>query len=256
MKFFEKGVVHNNSLMPTIGVAGVTIPGAVDCINKINKSSRQFFGDHQHPNIKLDQPDFSPTHHAQNESKWHVVADRLVKSISSLAESGASFAIIPANTVHIVISDVQKRSPIPVLNMLDIVADECQRKGFKTVGVLGTRWTMAYHLYKTPFEKRGIVEVIPSDEDQLIIQKVIFSELIPQGKASSEALSKLLQVVNNMKAKGCDGIILACTELPLALNTENCAMPTLDTNELLAQAAVNESLRLVNNPVNSLRAKL
>lgn len=236
------------STMPTIGVAGVTIPGAVDCIQKINQASHVAFKDHCHPNIKLDQPDFSITHAAQNAGKWSIVADRLVMSIRSLADAGADFSIIPANTVHRVIAEVQSRSGIPVLNMLDIVADACAAQGFKKVAVFGTRWTMADHLYQEPFAKRGIIEVIPSAEDQLIIQQAIFSELIPTGVVSPATLVALLCIVVKMKAMGCDAIALACTELPLVLNADNCGMAVLDTNALLAQAAVNEAVRLFSVP--------
>lgn len=260
MKFFTqmvKQVGHKRfiSVMPTIGVAGVTIPGALDCIGKINRFSREVFESHQHPNIVLNQPDFSVTHHAQSEGKWPIVANRLKASIQSLADSGADFAIIPANTVHRVIDEVQAQSPIPVLNMLDIVSDECQAQGFKKVAVFGTRWTMADHLYQVPFEKRGITEVIPSDEDQAMIQKAIFSELIPNGTASPDTLAALLRIVDTMKALGCDAIALACTELPIVLNANNCGMAVLDTNELLAKAAVNQAKRLESTPHSMPRHK-
>jgi len=243
--------MKDNLLMPTIGIAGVTIPGAVDCINKINQFSRESFEEFRRPNIKLDQPDFYPTHEAQIESKWSVVADRLVASIQSLAKSGADFAIIPANTVHIVIDDIQKRASIPVLNMLEIVSDTCHKTRRKTVGVLGTRWTMSGHLYQKPFEKVGITEMIPTDDEQHIIQRAIFSELIPRACASNETVRDLLRVVKRMKDSGCDAIILACTELPLVLNTDNCGIPALDTTAILAQAAIAESVRLMTKSVDN-----
>lgn len=251
-KFFTtlvvKGPIKNRALLPTIGVAGVTIPGALDCISKINCFSRGVFNDYQHPSIKLDQPDFSRIHQAQSDDRWDVVADLLVASIHSLTKSGADFAIIPANTVHKVIADVQARSAIPVLNMLDIVADACQQQGFKKVGVLGTRWTMAGHLYKEPFARRAMCEVSASEADQAVVQQAIFSELVPQGFASPETLAALLVVSQQMKRQGCDALALACTELPLVLNGRNCGMPTVDTNGLLAQAAVDEVLRLMQQP--------
>jgi aspartate racemase len=240
----EKQLSEGKQLMPTIGIAGVTIPGAIDCINKIARLSRDTFQQYQHPNIKLDQPDFAPIHQAQEQSNWSEVTDRLVASIESLAKSGADFAIIPANTVHIVIKEIQKRSSIPILDMLEIVTAACQRKRLKKVGVLGTKWTMGYHLYKEPFAQKNIIEIVPSSEDQQIIQDVIFSELIPSGAASKETLSALLKVVENLKQQGCDGLILACTELPLVLNTQNCGIEAIDTTAALAEAAIAESMKL------------
>jgi aspartate racemase len=71
--------------LPTIGIAGVTIPGAADCMSKINKSCRQYFVNHEHPNIILHQLNFNPTHHAQNKGRWDIVEDRLIESINALA---------------------------------------------------------------------------------------------------------------------------------------------------------------------------
>jgi len=227
---------------PTIGVAGITIPGALDCINKIHKKSHYYFGAHDHPNIILHQLNFGPTHRAQHESHWDVVESRVVRAIASLEKAGADFAIIPANTVHKVIDGIQKKSRIPVINMLEIVAEQCQQRHFKKVGVLGTSWTMREHLYQEPLRNQGIQEVIPSIENQVIVQQIIFSELIPTGKVKPESLKALLGVVNDLKNQHCDAIALACTELPLVLNDENCEVVTLDTTDILAGAAMNKAI--------------
>lgn len=247
MKMFSTKLAAKDArrIMPTIGVVGVTIPGAIDCISKIYRQSRTSFQEFQHPNIMLDQQDFAPIHKAQLESKWETVTDRLVDSIRTLAHSGSDFAIIPANTVHIVIKEIQERSPIPVLNMLDIVSNVCQQRGLKKIAVLGTHWTMSEHLYKDSLEQKGISEVIPSAEDQAIIQNAIFLELVPNGTASIETVARLIQIVGKMKSLGCDGILLACTELPLILNTQNCDLVTIDTTTELAKAAVEETTRLI-----------
>lgn len=238
--------------MPTIGVVGVTIPGAIDCIGKINKTASTYFKHHEHPNVVLHQLNFAPTHEAQNLGRWDIVENRLVESITALAKIGADFVIIPANTVHKVIDGVKKRSPLPILSILEIVADECERRALKKVGILGTRWTMQDHLYKNLLNSKNIAEVIPSAADQAIIQTAIFSELIPTGKATPETLQALLKIVANLKALGCDGIVLGCTELPLVLNDQNCGMPTLDSTNILAAGAVKKSYDLLTlNPAVS-----
>lgn len=148
------------------------------------------------------------------------------------------------------IDDIQKRSSMPVLNMLDLVSETCHKNGRKMLGVLGTRWTMNGHLYQKPFGKVGITEMTPADDEQHLIQSAIFSELIPYGYASHETVADLLRVVNRMRDSGCDAIILACTELPLILNTENCSIPAFDTTAILAEAAVTESVRLMTKSVD------
>lgn len=236
-----------NRDLPTIGIAGVTIPGAMDCMSKINQKCRKYFPQYEHPNILLHQLNFHPTHRAQNEGRWDIVEDRLVESITTLKKGGADFVVIPANTVHKVIDGIQRRSPIPVISILDAVADQCQQEQLHKIGIMGTRWTMADRLYQQSLLARGIKELIPSAEDQILIQQAIFSELIPTGSASKKTVMCLLEVVGRMQAMGCDGVALACTELPLVLNTKNCGMPALDTTAILAEAAVKKSLQMLTH---------
>jgi len=245
----------NMTNIPTIGIAGVTIPGAIDCINKINQKAHGNFEPHHHPNIILHQPNFGPTHHAQNIGRWDIVENRLIESIETLAKSGADFVIIPANTVHKVIDNIKKRVTIPVISMLDLVATECHQHNLKKVGILGTRWTMADRLYQKQLGLYKIEEIIPSQEDQDIVQKAIFEELIPTGNVKLKTLDALLGVIAKLKANGCDGIVLACTELPLVLNNENCGILTLDTTAILAEGAVRYALALMQ-PSENLNDKL
>lgn len=257
--FLEKS--KNQSTMiniPTIGIAGVTIPGAIDCVNKINRKIHGNFKSHNHPNIILHQPNFGPTHQAQNHGQWDIVENRLIESIKQLEKSGADFVIIPANTVHRVIDNVKKRAAIPVLSILDQVVAECQRHNLKKVGILGTRWTMADHLYQKTLGIHNIEEIIPTPEDQKIVQGAIFEELIPTGNVKPTTLTLLLSVVERLKINGCDGIILACTELPLVLNKENCGILALDTTDILAESAVQYALALMqeHQNINTEQSKL
>ncbi|MEN3030500.1 aspartate/glutamate racemase family protein [Chromobacterium amazonense] len=223
----------------TIGIAGVTVPGAIDCLSKIHRLCADRFPAHHHPRFVLDQPDFGIVHQAQDDDRWDKVADSIVGSLQRLAGAGAELAVIPANTVHLVVDDIRARAPIPLISMLDVVADACAARGLKRVAILGTRWTMARRLYQAPLAARGIAEVIPDEAQQAIVQRAIFSELVPTGRASDETLAALLQVVQSMQAQGCDGVALACTELPLVLNDANCGMPAIDTTLTLAEAAMN-----------------
>lgn len=233
--------------MPTIGIAGVTIPGAVDCISKINQHSSSYFASNHHPHVILFQPNFGTMQSAFQADDWNKVLLELSKSVEVLAQMGADFVIIPANTVHRVISDLQKQSSVPILNMLEIVCDECKDKKIQKIGILGTVWTMSGHLYKDTLEAHGLEEVIPSEEEQKIIQAAIFSELIPTGTVKASTLAALLEVVSSLKEKGCDGIALACTELPLVLNESNCGTIVIDTTDALAKAAIRKAFKTISN---------
>lgn len=224
--------------MKTIGVCGVTIPGAVDCIQKINQHSSRYFLTNEHPHVILYQPNFGPMQTSLKANNWPQVLIELTKSIEALTKAGADFAIVPANSVHKVIYELQKLSPIPILNMLEIVSNECKKRNIQKVGILGTIWTMSGHLYKESLASYGIEEIIPNQNEQTIVQNAIFNELIPTGKVSPSTFNALLGIVASLKNAGCDGITLACTELPLVLNEENCGMPVIDSTDVLAIAAV------------------
>lgn len=260
--FFTVNLMKNSvDNMPTIGVMGITIPGGIDCINKINQKCHEYFEHPSHPNIVLHQLNFGPTHHAQNFNRWDIVEDRLMESVNVLIKAGVDFIIIPANTAHKVITSIQSRSSVPIISILDVVADACEHLNLKKVGVMGTKWTMKDHLYEKPLMQRGIQEVLPNESEQEVIQKAIFEELIPNGKASSETISRLLNVVERLKRQGCDGIALACTELPLVLNQQNCGIQVLDTTALLAGAAVSKAVMLlrtkdIESPKTQYGAKL
>lgn len=226
-----------------IGIAGVTVPGALDCLSKMHQlSAHMCGGHHHHPRFVLDQPDFGILHAAQLAERWDIVEDSIVGSLQRLAVAGAQVAVIPANTVHCRIEGIRLRAPLPVISMLDVVAAECQRRGLRRVGVLGTRWTMQSHLYHGPFAAVGIEECIPDQAQQALLQQVIFDELVPTGRASADGLRQLLQVVADLRAAGCDGVALACTELPLVLNGDNCGMAAVDTTAVLAEAAMRQVL--------------
>lgn len=230
---------------PTIGIAGVSIPGAVDCIQKINLFTPRYFLQQGNPNIVMHQPNFLIFQQAFRLEKWDIVSSELLASIDCLKKMGADFVIIPANTVHRVIAEVQEHSSIPVLNMLQVVSEECRRQKLTKVGVLGTSWTMSGHLYQDILKNHGVTELIPIDDEQKVIQDAIFFELVPTGRATPDTLSALLQVVQSLKSRGCEGIILACTELPLVLNENNCEMPVVDTTAVLAEAALKQAATIL-----------
>jgi aspartate racemase len=227
-----------------IGIAGVTVPGALDCLAKMHRLSASLCGGHHHhPRFVLDQPDFGVVHAAQLQERWDIVEDSIVASLQRLAAAGAQVAVIPANTVHCCIDGIRQRAPLPVISMLDVVAAQCRQQGLRRVGVLGTRWTMQSHLYRAPLAAVGLEECIPDEAGQAIVQRVIFEELVPAGKVGADSLQQLLQVVDRLRGQGCDGVALACTELPLVLDAANCGMAAVDTTAVLAAAAMEAVLR-------------
>jgi aspartate racemase len=133
------------------------------------------------------------------------------------------------------------RSPIPWLHIAESVAAEAQRVGFKRLGIMGTKYLTEGPVYRAPLEKFGINREIPDEADREKINEIIFKELV-NGIFAEESRLYLNEVASKLKERGCDALVLGCTELPLIVRPDDCPLPTLDSTRLLARAALRESL--------------
>jgi len=165
----------------------------------------------------------------------------MLSSVNKLAKVGADFAICPDNTIHQAFDLVVKESPIPWLNIAREVAAEAKRKDYKCLGVLGTRYLMEGPVYPSKITAVGLKYMIPEVKDREKINKIIFEELV-NARFTSEALAYFVGVIDELKNKGCDAVVLGCTEIPLLINQKNSSLPILDSTRLLARAALKEAI--------------
>jgi aspartate racemase len=172
---------------------------------------------------------------------WENVADLMLSSVSKLAKVGADFAICPDNTIHQAFDLVVKESPIPWLHIAEEVVAEAKRKEYKCLGILGTQYLMEGPVYPSKITATGIEYMIPEVKDRERINQIIFDELI-NARFTSEALVYFKGVINELKNKGCDAVILGCTEIPLLVTQENSSLPVLDSTRLLARAALKKAI--------------
>lgn len=172
---------------------------------------------------------------------WDGVASLMISSCRKLAAAGADFAICPDNTVHRAFERVVRESPIPLLSIVEVVAEECRLKRYMKVGVIGTKYTMQGSMYKDALSELGIDMVVPSVEDQERVNSIIFSELVPEGTTKS-AIRDLVDIIRRLKMSGCNSVILGCTEIPLVINSKNSPLPVVDSTRLLARKAFEHSL--------------
>lgn len=220
--------------MKHIGIVDITTIGACLCANTIVAKAAEQDPSGAHPEFTIHAFSFKRYIDAINQQNWDAVADIILQSIEKLKTAGAEFIVIPSNTPHFAISRIQKYSSIPVLNMLEIVADECVRREFKRVAVLGTKFTMQGNLYLNILEQRGIQQVIPPNEPCERIHNFIINEIIPS-KINPKTIER---VAIDMLSLPCDAIILACTELPSVYNEKNIGISVIDTTRLLACKAL------------------
>jgi aspartate racemase len=173
---------------------------------------------------------------------WDGVAALMVSSAKKLAAAGADFAVCPDNTVHRVYEKVAKQSPIPLLSIIDVVAEECRLRGYRKVGVLGTKYTMQGPMYRDALARLKIEMAVPDRKDQDKVNSVIFNELVPEGVTKS-SVKALTDIVQKLKQAGCDSVILGCTELPLVIDKKNSPLPVVDSTRLLASKALEHALK-------------
>jgi aspartate racemase len=176
--------------------------------------------------------------------RFEVIADALVAELERLARAGAGCAIIAANSPHIVFDEVERRSPLPLVSIVEATVHEAMRLGRKRLGLFGTRLTMQGRFYRDIFELNGLTLVVPEEAEQTYIHEKYISELL-KGVLLPATRDQLLAIVAQMKARdGIDAVILGGTELPLILRDPTAAgIPLLDTTVIHARAIVARAMR-------------
>jgi aspartate racemase len=170
------------------------------------------------------------------------VAQLMLESAQKLAASGADFLVCPDNTIHQALPLIEARSPLPWLHIAEVVAAEAVERGFRRLGLTGTRWLVDSEVYPEKLAARGLICVRPSDTERDDIQRIIMDELV-YGVFEPEAVARFQQVIGRMKDEDCDAVILGCTEIPLIVDDTNSPLPLLDSTRLLARAALRRAVQ-------------
>src|SRR5438874_3987654 len=230
--------------MKTVGIIGGLGPeSTVDYYQRIIALYRQRTADGHYPDFIVVSVDLRKGLDFMDANDLSGMADYLLEAIGKLARAGADFAIISANTPHIVFDDVAPNSPIPLISIVEATCGAAKARKLKRLALFGTRYTMQANFYPKVFARECIGLLTPEREEQDYIHDKYFSELVP-GKFLPETRAGLLAIVDRMKTKsGIDGVILAGTELPLLLrDPDHNGIPFLDTTKIHCEAAVAEML--------------
>jgi aspartate racemase len=171
---------------------------------------------------------------------WNGVAALMISSAEKVAQAGADFAICPDNTIHQAFAQVIAKSAIPWLHIAEEVATEAKRQSYRRLGILGTRYLMEGPVYSEKLAEMYLDHRIPRPQERERINEIIFTELV-NGLFTDEARSYFRQVIQNLKERGCDAVVLGCTEIPLLVNADVSTLPTLDSTRLLARAALRRA---------------
>jgi aspartate racemase len=207
----------------------------------ITRSYTAQFGDYAYPEVLIYSVSFQPYVDWPEHDRWDLVAQGLGEAGRRLERAGADFLLIATNTMHIVVDQVRAAVTIPVLSMLDVVADACQAKGLSTVGLLGTRFTMEKSFYQDALARRGLRVLVPGPQARAYVDRIIYDELVA-GEIRDESRAGYLSVIKDLAARGAEAVILGCTEIPLLVREQDVELPLLNTTLLHAQAALEYAL--------------
>ena len=223
-----------------IGIVACSAEGAALCYKTICTEGAELLGAHAHPEVSMHTPSLADYMGLIYRGDWQGVGDLMLESAQKLSAIGADFLICPDNTIHQGLPYIERRSPLPWLHIAESVAAQAAERGFRRLGLTGTRWLVDSAVYPEKLQARGMVCVRPSDAERDEINRIIMDELV-YGVFKPEAIACFQRVMGQMKAQSCDAVILGCTEIPLVMSDANSPLPTLDSTRLLARAALRRA---------------
>jgi aspartate racemase len=220
-----------------IGIVGCSAEGAALCFRTVCLEGEALLGAYDHPEVSLHTYPLAAYMQHIARGDWPGVSALMLASARALAAAGADFLICPDNTIHQGLPFVRAASPLPWLHIAEVVAAEAQRRGFRRIGITGTRYLTDSDVYPEKLSAAGLEFMRPEVAEREQINRIIFEELV-RGILTPAALGYFQQVFARLKLAGCDAVVLGCTEIPLLMNDANSPLPTLDSTRLLARAAL------------------
>ena len=224
-----------------IGIVACSAEGAALCYRTICVEGAQLLGAHAHPEVSMHTYSLAEYMICVYRGDWLAAGELMLSSANKLATIGADFLICPDNTIHQALPYVEPRSPLPWLHIADVVAGHAVERGFRRLGLTGTRWLVESEIYPERLTARGLEYVRPNAGEREEINHIIMDELV-NGVITPEAIFCFQRVIERMKDEGCDAVVLGCTEIPLLVNDSNSPLPTLDSTRLLARAALRRAV--------------
>jgi aspartate racemase len=229
--------------MKTIGlIGGMSWESSLEYYRLINQMVKEKLGEPHSAKSIMYSVDFAEYEKLQHEGKWAELTEKMVDISQSLEQAGSDLVLICTNTMHKMAPEVQDSIEIPLLHIADAAADEIKSQNIKKVGLLGTKFTMEEDFYKGRLkEKHNIDVIIPQKKERDKVHKVIYQELI-SGIINDDSRREFQAIIKNLKARGAEGVVLGCTEIPLLIKEKDSVIPVFDTTMLHARKAVEMAL--------------
>ena len=225
--------------MNKIGIIGGIGPAStLDYYSGIIDGYRSQVNDGSYPEMVIDSVNMTEMLSYIERGDWDALTEMLVGVINQLKAAGALLAAIASNTPHIVFDRIEKRSPVPLISIVDETIAYAQTKGVKKAVIIGTRFTMRSGLYANAFSKLNIAAVTPSEAEQEVIHGIIFPKL-EDGIVDLDDKNKLLALANRLISEhNADALVLGCTELPLMIKDNDMDTLLLNTTQIHINAII------------------
>lgn len=222
-------------------IGGMSWESSAEYYRIINEEVKKRLGGLHSAKCLLYSVDFAEIEYYQSEGDWEKAGEVLGEAAYSLEKAGADFIVICTNTMHKVICNIKEKVSIPILHIADATAIEIKKHGIRSVGLLGTKYTMEQDFYKSRIEQNGIKIIVPNEADRELINGIIYNELC-LGEMNQVSRDSYKEIINRFVQNGAEGIILGCTEIGLLVKQEDSQVPLFDTTFIHAVEAVNISL--------------
>ncbi|MBN1401029.1 MAG: aspartate/glutamate racemase family protein [Anaerolineae bacterium] len=231
--------------MKTIGlIGGMSWESSIEYYRLINEGARRRLGGLHSARSVMVSLDFAELEVLQRSGRWDEAGDMLVGGARQVEAAGADMLLICSNTMHCVAPQVEAAIHVPLLHIADATAQRIADHGLECIGLLGTRFTMEEGFYRGRLvERHGLQVLIPPEPARAGIHRVIYEELVV-GRIEPSSKAAYLEVMDDLVARGAQGIILGCTEIGLLVSQEDTSVPVFDTTRIHAEAAVELALAL------------
>lgn len=225
--------------MKKIGILGGMSPESTTLYYEhITRTYTARHGDYGYPEVLIYSVQFQKYVEWQRNGQWREAARDMAASFERLRAAGADFGLIATNTMHYVFDEVQQAVGMPLVSIVDATVEAILAKSLRSVGLLGTMFTMRERFFLGGLERAGIEAMVPEPEIQPRIHEIIFGELC-RGEIRPESRYLFLDAIARLRDRGAQGIVLGCTEIPLLIKPRDCELPLFNTAVLHAEKALN-----------------
>jgi len=228
--------------MKTIGLIGGTgWVSTLEYYRFINEEIHNKLGGQEYARCILYSLNFGDINRLKNQNNKNEIVKLLIGIAQNLVKSGAEGLALCANTMHQYAVPVQDNISVPLIQIGSATALTIRNQGLRKVGLLGTKTTMESQFYLDKLGEQGITAIVPELAERDYINSIIFNELFHLN-LNDKTRDRFLEIIEELKKRGCEGIILGCTEIPLLIQQKHTTIPLFDTLRIHADAIVDFAL--------------